>query len=519
MQDMLQGLIAELQGYIGAPSLGGFIALGLYGLCAILVLVGLLKGWGRGLYRQLVRSLTVGFSAVAAVMICRLATPKLLSLCEGRTLGGLLEKLHLSFLISGRGAFTSVAESMGGDGLAYLASVPLSVIVHPVLLLVSFMLISALMLFVHATVCHLFGWTSYCNNIFTRIGGCVVGTLQGAAVALLVAVCLVTPAGGVGTMAEEAPTESRVYTAYHAYFEATDTSTLAKLTRKCGGDFLMQKLDNRLKVDGKLVDVDTLSTSVGAILGYTERLQGANYKELDEEQVEALRSIVRYGTASPEAAAVLASLVRGAASTLPEYEKNLPFAEPFLTTLTDMIRAQATLSDEHTAEDISTVLEAYLVLMESGALRASEPSAVIDCLATKDGSGRSAALRAYTMLYENERTRALADAVLEYTLMTLVPEGEDAARDGLVDTLCSATAAVLSSTDTMSDDDRKLAVAMAMMQSFSSLGLQGQMENFLAMASYAVNVYGDVDATTLTDAQLCDCLLSFWSVSTAPLLP
>lgn len=517
MQDMLQRLITELQGYIGEPSVGGFIALGLYGLCAILVLVGLLKGWGRGLYRQLVRSVTVGFSAVAAVMICRLATPKLLALCEGHTLGGLLERLHLSFLISGKGAFTSVAESMGGDGLAYLSSVPLSVIVHPALLLVSFMVISVLMLFVHAIICYVFGWASYCNNAFTRVGGCVIGALQGAAVALLVAVCLVSPAGGVGTLAKEAPTESRVYTTYHDYFEATDKSLLAKLSRKCGGDFLMQKLDNRLKVDGKLINVDTLSSSVGAVIGYTERLQGANFKELDEEQVEALRSVVRYGTSSPEAAAVLASLVRGAASTLPAYEKNLPFTEPFLTTLTEMIAAQADLSDENVAEDVSTVLEAYLLLMESGALRASVPEELVSCLATKDASGRSVALRAHTLLYDNERTRALAESVLTYALMTLVPADATAARGQLIETLGDAIASALSETEALTGEARTLAVAGLMMRSFAALGLQGQTENFLAMASYTVNVYGNADV--LTDAQLCDCLLAFWNASPAQILP
>ena len=517
MTDIVNRLVTELQGYITAPSLGGWVALGLYALAAVLVLVGLFKGLGRGMNRQLVRTVTVIISMVLSVWLCMQLAPHVLWLCKGTTLGRVLEKLHLSFLISGKGALTPIASSIKGIGLAQLAALPMSVIALPGLMVVSFMIISALMLLVHALICYVFGWASYCNNIFTRTVGAVVGAVQGGIVALFLFIGLFSATAGLQAMASEAPTDSRVYTTYTDIFAEADGSVLAKAVRKCGGQALHDAMQATVIVERKeAVDPKGMAVSTGAILGYAERLVGADFKELTPEQVEALRAIVTYTDSCPDTAKMMGAIVRSAAQNIGEYEALLPFKEPFLTTLTDFISAQSTTDSRYVVQDLSAIFEAYIALMECGVLRAESTAEAIECLSVTDPSGATAVERAYDSLYENERTRPLVRSLAEYTLL-LLADGTDVARDGIFNELHRDLVLILSTPmPDASEAERALAIAAALQTSYADRGLSGDFERFHAMATYMLNVYGDVAPDELTEAQLCDSMLAFFHLPQDP---
>lgn len=65
----MQNIISEVQDFFSAGTVGAYIALGLYGLVALLALVGALKGLTRGVCRQTIRLVTVGGAAVLSFFV------------------------------------------------------------------------------------------------------------------------------------------------------------------------------------------------------------------------------------------------------------------------------------------------------------------------------------------------------------------------------------------------------------------------------------------------------------------
>lgn len=509
--ELFQQLVGEITGSATGGAVGGYVVLGLYILAAILVLVGLLKGWSRGMYRSLSRLLTVVAAMVLSVYLCLQLYPTFLSMCEGQTLMTLLQSWHLDSIFAGHGFWGALLGGLSGEALALFAALPAALVVVPSVMIGVFMVSSALLLLLHALICHIFGWDPYCNNALTRVVGAVLGVVQGALVTLFLFIPVFSSISYAGMMSAEAPEQSQIHIQYETYLRAADESLMGRAVRSLGGDAMTDALEARMTVDGEPMDVEALMRSLGGMVGQVQVLEDADFKNLTDDEIHAMRQILDLAEQSDEARTLLAELMRVSAATLSEYERTLPFNEPFLSTLRDFIDYfRNELSDEYVVEDLTTLTEAYIALMDSGVLKAVDAAGATEALMREGADGKRPLTAAVELLLANERTAPLADSVMDFAVAVMA-EDADVTSDVLYDRVAEGLRTAVASVNGQGltgGEAYEAALVTEIAALFEANGMTASEAGLASMAScIATNNAG---ASELSDEAVRNILLAYF---------
>ncbi len=508
--ELIQPLIDDVKGAFSAGA-GGYILLALYAFAAIVVLVGLLKGWSRGLYRSMTRIVTVGLSMLLSLFVCLKLYPYVAVRFEGRTLLSVLQQLHLDKLIAGNDVLTSVVGGLEGEALSLLLVLGFAVVILPVTMVLVFVIGKGLLRLVHAIVCHIFGWDPYCNNMLTRFLGALVGLVQSVFVVLFLFIPLFNMTSYVGAVSAELPASSEVSRTYDRFVRPSDESGLAKLVRTCGGDSIKRAFAGRLTVNGEKTDVDALVTSLGSMVGHAQMLDGADFKNLTDDQIYAIRTIIAQAKENEDTRTLLTALVRTSASSLSEYESRLPFREPVLTTVDAFIAYfDADLTDEQLLEDVTTLSEAYIVLMDSGVLKAADATSALQALMREGNDGRRPLTVAVELLHSNERTAHLADSVMD-SAIALIAQSTDLAADALYDKVSTELRVAVEAVQAQQITDAQLyeaALSTALTEMLQANDMAVSEDGAASMARCIATAHNDTDAWTA--ASLCAVWLSYF---------
>ncbi len=503
--DSVTSMLSEFTGAFTGGTIGGYILGGIYVLAILLALVGLSKGWLRGARRAATRLVTVVLAMGLTVYLAIRAFPYFSALCDGKTLLEVLQILHLDGLLAGEGAVLSVLRGMEGESLVLLSALPAAMVIIPVAMVLVFVLSSALLLLLHALICGIFGWQSHCTTTFGRFIGAFIGFVQGAAVALFLCIPLFSGMSYMGAMCDASPETSKLSVQYDTYVRQTNDSALAQTVRQFGGDQLMGLIEGQMLFEDKPIDLDSLASTVGGMIGQVQFLDGADFKAMTPEQEAALREIVKLADGSREAEVILANIMEVSAKTLSEYKDRLPFEEPFLTTVQDFISYfENDPEDAHAVEDLSTFIEVYIVLMRSDVLnQTSAPDAATEAF-------KSGALReAVNLLEANPRTAPLADSVMSFAFAAVaesLPADAGALYDAVSEDLRACVKDINASS--LSGNAYKESLSYATVQLLQDNGLIVNQDGVAAMAEYIADGNNDVD--TWTDSDLRKVLFTYF---------
>ncbi len=505
--DLFASMWNEFTSAFTGGSVGGFILGGTYISIILLALVGLCKGWLRGGSRAASRFLTVAFAMGLTLYLTMQVFPYFSTLCDGKTLLEVMQALRLDGLISAEGVALSVLRNMEGESLVLLAALPASIIIIPVVMVVCFILSSALLLIVHGLICGIFGWKSHCTTTVGRFVGALFGLVQGTAVALFLCIPLFSGIGYMGAVCDASPETSKLTVSYDTYMRQTDDSALAQTVRQFGGDQLMGLVENQMMYDGEKIDLDSLASSAGAMLAQMQFLSDADFKALTPAQQDAMREIVNIAEDSQQAQAILASLMRVSAKTLSEYEDRLPFEEPFLSTLQEFISYFGNdLEDAYAVKDLSTFIEVYIVLMNSDVLnQMSDPEATTEVLKNSSGALRTSV----NILKANRRTTHLADSVMRFAVAavaTSLPDDAAVLYASVSEDLRTCVGEV--NDGGLTGNAYKEALTDALTDVFEENGLTVTQEGAAAMAEHIADGNNEVD--TWTEADVREALLSYF---------
>lgn len=423
---MFERLSADISALFASGTVGSYIAIGLYALAAVLIVVGFFKGFARGVANQTVRLITVIGAAVLSVVLCCAFYPKLSEWCGDKTLAELWVSVGLDKVFVNRFPLLDLIGDISGKALIYLSVIPTVFAVLPLLFGLFFMILSALMLIVHALICHMVGFLPYRNSPLTRFLGGAVGLVQGLIVSVLVLLPVFGITSYIAQAVDELPEDNKVSVVYHEYIEVADKSVLSEITHRLGGDYILETLAN-VTIDDKAVNAKLMAKNFAHMYSDVTELKAADrWSALTAADKANITDLIERTDADDTLRYLTAELLHKTAVTIADHENMLPFEEPFRTFARECVEVLASVTEESLKNDLMTLADVYFAISDSGALaelKEGNTKTAAAKLALTRTDGMSTMEYATARLDENEHTRPLIPALVRFGLSLLAEDG------------------------------------------------------------------------------------------------
>lgn len=291
--------------------IASYLQTGMWGIVALLTVAGVFKGWRRGLFRQLVRSLTVFASYYVSLSITKTVYETATSWVTEKGAEGVISTLE-GYGLS-LGSFADILVKLGADSINHVMAISLSLLVLPLAFVLSFILLKAVLRIVHALVCGILGFRKWRNNFLTRLLGMGLGAVTGLMVAV---VCLSPFVGIVNTCADavakyEASDEENedIKKIYDEYIKPLSKNTCAETLGPLGASSIYEQITT-LDVNGKTYNVPKeLTDPAVRLVGVLKSFGDFDFANMNDESKAALNSLIDIINDSPYMATLFADVL------------------------------------------------------------------------------------------------------------------------------------------------------------------------------------------------------------------
>ena len=518
-------------------------------LMGLLVLIGALKGTSRGFSRQFVRFVTIIISIVICIYLSRLAANVIMVRLGEMTTGELFDMLANYGLDLRENQIASILGYLETETLNYVVAIPLALVVVPVLFTLSFVLVSALMLIVHAVLSGVFGFFKNRNNGITRLGGAMLGAVQGLLVAIVLTVPIVglctTMTNAINTMrleetdpslslpaAEQIPGENiysdsaldegnndSITSAINAYDqnlkEYVEDPTIV-FAGKFGGKFLYDTLSTVKVNDTKYKMTETISEPLVKIYPQISNLKEYEWKSPTSEQQESIRNIIDALGDSQYTSSLVTDLLSATGSAYKDGALPLELPSPLNEMVGSMIDSLCYMEYNELDGTLNALADAYFLLTNENVLTALEenPQLAAELLGKKDENGKTVINRLTTILSNNNRTSNIVDSIakISITMMTdslEIPgdavEVYENVKQGVVDIL------ELNKEDFATTEEYVATIQENLDTTLAENGIELEDEVLNTMATYVSDNYSEIpDVSEITDAEINDVIFSYY---------
>lgn len=397
------------------------------GIVAILGLIGALKGFTRGISRQLIRTITVIASVVISFFIAKGIYTSLSDFLSDKTMAD-IEELLVNYNLLSADADNSWLESIDIGTVMLIATVPLALVIMPLAFVICFVIISGIMLIVHAILCGIFGFRKRGNALPSRFIGMALGLVQGVAVAAL----LLMPIIGISTTVSESAeiirqesssddeASAQLVSLYDDYVKSIGENPASKALGSCGINALYKSIAT-VKIDGQNADMTALVPDITAIAGKITALRGVDFTSLtseDEARITEMFDVIEKNTYLTR---LLAGCVKMLSYTYTSGVIEIA-AEPPISTLLD-----STVSIFHTADstnihgDIDTICEVVFILSRDGVLTSFKTGSenTLDAFTKRDENGTTVINKLIETIKKNERTKPLITMLTQMSVSVM----------------------------------------------------------------------------------------------------
>ncbi len=285
--------------------IASYVSIGLWVFVSILILIGALKGRSRGICRQGVRTVTIVLSVLLAFLFSNLCFNKVCSFITDNGMNGVIELIESNGLTTFDAETKEILIAISPETVNHVIAIPMGLLILPILFTAFFVVISLLMLIVHAIVCKIAKFPKWRNNPTTRLFGAILGAIQGFAVAVIFLVPLVGPLSTVADAFNTLPNDTNdeataeIKSAYTEYIEPIAEDSCIKTLGTLGGKFLYSQVSS-LEVNGEdfkiadevVVPTFKLITAIGDITDI-------DFENITEEDKAALTTLISIVNDSP----------------------------------------------------------------------------------------------------------------------------------------------------------------------------------------------------------------------------
>lgn len=426
--------------------------LSLVGLC---LLIGIIKGATRGLGRQTVRTITIIASVILALVITNALKNSIFNSFSSLTVDELISAIEgTGYAVRGTSLETIII-NLEPSIINFILALPLSILILPIIFVIIFYILKLLMLIVHVILSGLCGFTKKRNNGITRFIGAILGAITG----FMVAVVIATPVVGllstadklVGDIKAEGDEDNAIVEMYESNIAPYSREPMTNLMSTLGGKFLYsQFMSLTINETEYNAEEDIIAPGVDIAEAVIDDLGGFDWKNPDESDKAALIKIISSVNESEYIKHIILSL---RTTIVDIYDSNLLIIEAdelLIEAVDATFEVLSNITNESFEDDIDTLIEAYYILGENGALasfESGELEAVRDALTmpyTENGEDTTIVKKVVSILNSNDHTRPLVNALTKISLSALannlgtelsVEEIYDNVKTGITDTL------------------------------------------------------------------------------------
>ena len=479
----------------------------------VFIILRMLSGMGRGIFRQLLRTgLTVG-SAVLAFITADLVGNEILSTVDIGTVDGIMDYLRMvePQLASKIG---DILNAFPTESIAKIMLLPAAVVILPTVFLSIFLLVKVIAGILCALLYRIFKFKKATDNV-QRFGGALLGAVEAI---IYITVILIPFTGIVGVMGESY--DSAIYSDdgldADAAFEYTTTylpiteNPAIKLVSDLGGDAISNHFAT-VKIGDKASNLREELVPVIKFYLIDCRNGSIDFRNLGEGGKDAISKFLTAMESSPCLSDIVCCVVRGG-SFLLENGGILELGD-VPSDLTDALFAfLGGFSTEYFTEDINTLRDIYFALSDHGILAAmvEGDTDIMTLLGENHQDGSSAVSSIVTVLQSNPRTAPLVRAITDLLLSNLVTPDVDGAPKVDYDELKSDVEKVLDVKEEnyASEKEYKEALGNVLDGTLKNHGIELEEEIVDGIAEYVADNFSQVDE--LTDEEFNSILLHYY---------
>ncbi len=350
----------------------------IYGIALLLGAIGAIFGFIRGLNRQTVRFGTVILSAVASFLVCLGIYPALLAYFEGMDHAGFAGFLG-TFGVAVEGAWANLLSCFDASMIAYVMSLPLGLVVLPVVFVLVFIIISALALILHVVLCGALAFTKKRNNLLTRLSGLAVGFIQGFVVT---AILLMPVSGMMNTLDNsidkvnekhpEATNAVALRGIYDAFFEGTDKNLVMNTSDIISG--FVYSSYCAAEVDGDDIDLRDTVTSLMDMVVVLGDLARSDFYALNKAEQASFAELTSDIYQDKYLSVVTSGFLRFFATAVKEGYIIITYEDPVGGFFEEYVRVFASSTKENLGGDIVTTQNIYFHMCDANILKTFQES-------------------------------------------------------------------------------------------------------------------------------------------------
>ena len=402
----------------------------IYGIVGVLALIGALWGLKRGIYRQTVRTVTIILSVVLSFVAIGVLQSTLFTALDGMTVAEVIDNFVENGILAAD-TDTALIENLDMKTAELALALPIGIIVAPLLFVIAFIIISALLLILHVIICALCGFKSHRRGFFSKLLGFVLGLLQGAAVAGL----LLMPLVGIGNMAkntvtvleDEAPNASFTETIsdfYETYAEEFVENPAIKIYSSVGINALYENIAT-VKVDEETsLSLAEIAPDAAYIATEVTKLSEVDINNLTITDQKTVDTILEKIDENPYFGEILSGLLNSVASAYINGDIEFKLEAPFNAIIDEAVKIFQTSTRKNLTGDLKTITDVMFILSRDGIFSSFNDGsdALLDILTKKDADGKTTVNKVIDTIKANDRTKPLVTVISKISLSVMSAE-------------------------------------------------------------------------------------------------
>ena len=397
------------------------IGLGLLALFLVVIIIKMLGGMRRGVWRQIVRT---GMTLIAAIVSYIAAVVISNSIIGGIKLTA-LEDVIVKLDQYSPGLSEKIMAALASFDPTLIESIlvlPATIIIVPIICTLIFLVINLILKIVRAIIIRIFGFKKAKKNP-QRLGGALLAAVEG----IIWIVMVTLPICGILSLADQA---------YDKAITAADEETRATLVETYD-EYILPFTENpaicfldsmgsktmyngiaTIKIDKKKTNMrDEVLSMADVILIDGGALKGADFTALTDDQKAAVTSIVDALGNSPFASKIIVSVLK----SIPQvYNNNLipldKLGGEYQAVIDSFMVFFATSDTDKIGADLNTIKSFYFGFCDSGIMTAIKNGDDIMQFITDDYKGDKHILNMINTLSGNPRTQAIVDGMYNLVL-------------------------------------------------------------------------------------------------------
>ena len=403
---------------LGSPvAIVGLVILALFLLIIVLKMLG---GLRRGVWRQLVRTGMTLLAAVVSYIAAIWLSNHIIGSLNAENFESLIALVE-SYVPELGNTLREAISSFDGELVEYILLLPSAILLIPILTTLLFFVVNFVLKIVRAIIIKILGFKK-ARNSTQRLGGAILAAIEGLIWITMVmlpicgALSLVDQAYDKAISSAEGESKTELVETYDAYLAPLTNNPAITFINSFGADAMANGIAT-VKIDDEQTNIrEELLSFAHIIIVDGSSLKGADLTAPTQEQKEAIGSIVDALGESPIMSRVLVHTLHSVPSIYNSGLIPLDLGEEYGVIVDNLLTFPATTERETIGADLDTIQDFYFGFCDSGLISAIQNGEDIMQFISDDYNGDRHVLGMINTLSGNQRTQGIVDGMYNLVL-------------------------------------------------------------------------------------------------------